>query len=122
MYGICIVGISALLQYRFSSCCWVDDIRAGSWGLRIKSNFAENSSPITTMLPIIRLQYGCGSTIKIPGIIKHRCYSASQYILILPTVDDSDGDIFRCRWAKAEQRECGDYCQQISGYINDVID
>ena len=45
-----------------------------SWELKVKGNLTRradngliNTSPITTMSPIVRLQHGCNHTIVIPG-------------------------------------------------------
>ncbi|XP_071950967.1 uncharacterized protein [Antedon mediterranea] len=46
-----------------------------------------NSSPATTMLPIIRVQAGCTSKIRIPTL-------------------DADKDVVRCRWAVKNSNEC----------------
>ncbi|XP_071949697.1 uncharacterized protein [Antedon mediterranea] len=46
-----------------------------------------NSSPYTTVIPIIRVQQGCSSKIRIP-------------------VSDPDYDTVRCRWTNEQRREC----------------
>ena len=45
-----------------------------SWELRVKGNLNArtntgliNTSPQTSMLPFVRLQFGCDNTIRIPG-------------------------------------------------------
>ena len=49
-------------------------IGGGRWELRVRGNLTYredtglvNSSPVVNIPPLIRLQYGCNSTIKIPG-------------------------------------------------------
>ncbi|XP_033112382.1 uncharacterized protein LOC117113203 [Anneissia japonica] len=49
-----------------------------------------NSSPATTMLPIIRVQSGCSSKIRIPTL-------------------DADDDVVRCRWSEYSKDECPPY-------------
>ncbi|XP_015762912.1 PREDICTED: uncharacterized protein LOC107341958 [Acropora digitifera] len=49
-----------------------------------------NTSPVTTMTPIVRLKFGCNHTIFIP-------------------VTDADNDEVRCRWATG-YGECGGIC------------
>ncbi|XP_072048907.1 uncharacterized protein [Amphiura filiformis] len=71
----------------FSSCCWISiNNGGGSWSLEASVDLTRrsdtgliNSSPITAMTPIIRVQYGC------------------NYNLHIPT-SDPDGDEVRCRW------------------------
>ncbi|XP_033104162.1 uncharacterized protein LOC117106809 isoform X2 [Anneissia japonica] len=46
-----------------------------------------NSLPVTSMIPVIKVQDGCTSTINIPA-------------------SDPDGDVVRCRWADDNQNEC----------------
>ena len=69
----------------------------GNWEVRVKMNLNHtlsvgrrmNSSPVTKMAPVIRLQHGCNHTIVVP-------------------VEDADGDDVRCRWAESEPwRMCG---------------
>lgn len=60
---------------RYSSCCWIGLASGGgSWDVRVKGNLTRradngliNTSPISTMPPIVRLQHGCNHTIQIPG-------------------------------------------------------
>jgi len=62
---------------RYTSCCWISTLVVGadsSWEVRVKGNLTTradtgsvNSSPISTMSPIVRLQQGCSHTIRIPG-------------------------------------------------------
>ena len=63
------------LSIRYSSCCWIGLVSGGgSWEVRVKGNLTRradngliNTSPISTMPPIVRLQHGCNHTIQIPG-------------------------------------------------------
>ncbi|XP_052083638.1 uncharacterized protein LOC127720910 [Mytilus californianus] len=49
------------------------------------------------MQPIVRFNYGCDYTLKIP-------------------VSDDDGDVVRCRWStKTPNDECGGVCETLSG-------
>lgn len=52
----------------------VDGGSKAGWELRVKGNLSRradngliNTSPISTMAPIVRLQHGCNHTIVIPG-------------------------------------------------------
>ena len=47
----------------------------GSWEVRVKGNLTQredtgriNSSPVSAISPIVRLQHGCNHTIEIPGM------------------------------------------------------
>ncbi|KAL9963573.1 hypothetical protein ACROYT_G027096 [Oculina patagonica] len=71
-----------------------------SWELRMYVNLTVrndtgrlNTSPVTTMTPIVRLKWGCNHTINIP-------------------VTDADNDEVRCRWASGSSvsSECGGIC------------
>lgn len=63
--------------FRYSGGNWLSGLvfgRDGGWELRVKGNLTArpdngriNTSPITTILPIVRLQHGCNQTITIPG-------------------------------------------------------
>ena len=64
------------LNVRYTSCCWINELVAGGrgWELKVKGNLTRradngliNTSPISTMPPIVRLQHGCNHTIVIPG-------------------------------------------------------
>ena len=59
-----------------------------------------NSSPVTTITPIVRLQSGCTRTIRIP-------------------VQDADQDIVRCRWAAGN--ECAGVCSKVPGATIDPV-
>ncbi|XP_078378906.1 integrin beta-like protein A [Oculina patagonica] len=68
-----------------------------AWELRMYVNLTVrndtgrlNTSPVTTMTPIVRLKWGCNHTINIP-------------------VTDTDNDEVRCRWASGSS-ECGGIC------------
>ena len=64
--------------YSFASSAWIDTLVIGAgrrWEVRVKGNLTPredtgmiNTSPITAMLPIVRLQHGCDHTIEIPGM------------------------------------------------------
>ena len=67
-----VISILIIAFYRFSGCCWPD---SSFWDLKIfvdaanKLPQAVNTSPVTLMLPLIQIQYGCGQgTIYIPGM------------------------------------------------------
>ncbi|XP_056016084.1 uncharacterized protein LOC125677338 isoform X2 [Ostrea edulis] len=53
-----------------------------------------NSSPVSAMPPIIRLQHGCDHNITIP-------------------VYDKQNDTVRCRWAESSKGECGGVCNSF---------
>ena len=60
---------------RFSDCCWISlNIGGGGWQVLVRGNLTRredtgqiNSSPVSAMSPILRLQYGCRHVIRIPG-------------------------------------------------------
>ena len=60
---------------RFTGCCWISLVTGGRWWeIRVKGNLTQradngliNTSPISTMSPVVRLQYGCNHTLHIPG-------------------------------------------------------
>ena len=97
-----------------------------SWEVRVKGNLTQrtdngliNSSPISTITPIIRLQYGCSQTIVIPGkadqitqIVDQINHDNSAFHSI---VADADGDIIRCRWAESLYGECAGVCRALPG-------
>ena len=66
-----------MMFYRYASCCWISTLQLNpgvSWSistridLTYRSDIAGiNSSPVTAMQPIVRLQRGCSHSIKIPG-------------------------------------------------------
>lgn len=78
------------LIVRYSSWAWISLVVGGSeagWELRIKGNLTQradngliNTSPISTMAPIVRLQHGCNHTIVIPG--KENIDSIQQVVII----------------------------------------
>ena len=61
--------------YRYASCCWISlNQGGGSWEIRVRMNLAPrsdngliNSSPITNMPPIVRVQRQCNNRIAVPG-------------------------------------------------------
>ncbi|XP_078330906.1 uncharacterized protein LOC111125451 isoform X2 [Crassostrea virginica] len=93
----------------YASCCWISTLQlnpGASWSistridLTYRSDIAGiNSSPVTAMQPIVRLQRGCSHSIKIP-------------------VADDDGDVIRCRWGRTSS-ECGGIC---NSFPNSILD
>nr|XP_055029614.1 uncharacterized protein LOC129418767 [Misgurnus anguillicaudatus] len=86
------------------SCCWVPTVNyVGSWrllthvdlGIRADTN-KPNHSPITTILPLIRVPQNCPRT-----------YHFMAF--------DPDGDQVRCRYGLQQNSEC-DTCDQPSGF------
>ncbi|XP_071945199.1 uncharacterized protein [Antedon mediterranea] len=90
------------IQYAplYSNSYWINLQNYGDaqkWKLVSKVNISVradkegrlNSSPITSMIPVIKVQEGCSSTINIPA-------------------RDPDGDVVRCRWADDSKKECPD--------------
>ena len=79
MYFMATVNVHtySIRQLRFQSCCWIRTLvyhASGDWELRVKGTLivrrdtgAVNHSPISSTSPIVRLQYGCSHTIRIPG-------------------------------------------------------
>lgn len=69
--------IVVYINFRYSSCCWISTLLLNSdssWtiGTRIDLAYRQdigrvNTSPVTAMQPIVRLQRGCSHSIKIPG-------------------------------------------------------
>eukprot|EP00105_Crassostrea_gigas_P042845 XP_019926993.1 PREDICTED: uncharacterized protein LOC105338278 [Crassostrea gigas] len=93
----------------YSSCCWISTLLLNSdssWtiGTRIDLAYRQdigrvNTSPVTAMQPIVRLQRGCSHSIKIP-------------------VADDDGDDIRCRWAVSSPTdECDGICGSLFGAV-----
>ncbi|XP_015760399.1 PREDICTED: uncharacterized protein LOC107339598 isoform X2 [Acropora digitifera] len=86
-------------QVSYEGYNWISLVHesGASWQLRMYVNLTVrddtgrmNTSPVTTMTPIVRLKFGCNHTIFIP-------------------VTDADNDEVRCRWATG-YGECGDIC------------
>ncbi|XP_033106419.1 uncharacterized protein LOC117108507 [Anneissia japonica] len=86
-------------EMRFSGRDWISlAVSNGlSWSLPMSVNLTlrqdigrPNSSPLSSITPIIRFQHGCNHTLIIP-------------------VTDPDEDTVRCRWAVGS-RECGSVC------------
>lgn len=81
----------------YSSGDWITLLNGGgSWQVNFLLDLNKrndtgkiNSSPITTMSPIVRLNQACNSSIRIP-------------------VEDADKDLIKCRWAISG--ECGGVC------------
>lgn len=100
-----------------------------SWEVRVKGNLARrtdngliNTSPISTMAPVVRLQYGCNHMLQIPGNtelststshrLENNCIEHSAFHSI---VADADGDTIRCRWAESSRGECSGVCRALPG-------
>ena len=123
------------LNVRYIGCCWINELVAGGkgWELKVKGNLTPradngliNTSPISTMPPIVRLQHGCNHTIVIPGkaemidSIQHQKIAINQKIFLHP-VADSNEDIIRCRWAEFSQGECNGTCRSLpNATLNEV--
>ena len=83
-----------------------------------------NTSPVTLVLPVIRIQYGCGQgTVYIPGSCVNlhvhlnwlRVHLGTCFTETILIVEDADGeDIIKCRWAQESNQECGDVCRRLS--------
>ena len=92
--------------YRYSDCCWISLNSGGrSWSLSTTVNLTRradtgqiNSSPVSTSMPIIRVQSGCSQVIRIP-------------------MEDPDGDVVRCRWATGSN-ECGGICHAFTEHAD----
>jgi len=105
-----IVKVSTLypVSATYSSCCWIYlNAGGGSWIVKVNMDLKKrddtkqiNSSPITSMPPIVRLTKNCNQTIRIP-------------------VNDADGDIVRCRWSEYSKGECSGVCQTVTNSILD---
>ena len=62
--------------YRYTGGNWISLVRGGgSWEVRVKGNLTVrpdtgriNTSPITAISPILRLQHGCNHTINVPSM------------------------------------------------------
>ncbi|XP_033101698.1 uncharacterized protein LOC117104902 [Anneissia japonica] len=90
-------GMDKSFQMRFVDCCWIELENFGEsigWSIVPRINLNPrpdngllNSSPVTSMLPIIRIPKGCNRKITVP-------------------VTDPDEDEVRCRWPKADLGEC----------------
>ncbi|XP_071964990.1 uncharacterized protein [Antedon mediterranea] len=100
---------SPTFTMRFSGRNWIGGLVVGSnggWSLPMTVNLTirqdterPNSSPLSSVTPIVRLQHGCNHTLVIP-------------------VNDPDGDRVRCRWAVGSF-ECGDVC---NGFPNAFLE
>ena len=70
---VIVAKLCDVLLDRFSSCCWISEVGSGGWDIRVKGVLTPrpdgriNSSPVTSAMPIVRLQQGCGGVIRIPG-------------------------------------------------------
>ena len=71
-----------MYNYSFTGAAWISlVIGGGGWEVRVKVNLTRrmdtgeiNTSPISAITPIIRLQHGCNHTIKIPGGLYNYIY------------------------------------------------
>ncbi|XP_038062480.1 uncharacterized protein LOC119732968 [Patiria miniata] len=80
----------------FDNCCWISIGNGGqpSYGaqahvdLSPRANGVINSSPVTSWVPIYRIQRGCNATLNIP-------------------VSDPDGDEIKCRWPSSSAERGG---------------
>lgn len=82
LYKSMTVLLNMVLYLSYTSCCWIDTLIINpSSGYtittRIDLSYRQdiagiNSSPVTAMQPIVRLQHGCSHSIKIPGTQKVR--------------------------------------------------
>ena len=62
-------------MHRFTGNAWISLVTGGGrWEVRVKGNLTQradtglvNTSPISNMPPVIRLQHGCNHTIEVPG-------------------------------------------------------
>ena len=69
------IYIYIYIMYRYTGNAWISLVRGGGrWEVRVKGNLTVrpdteriNTSPITAISPILRLQHGCNHTINIPG-------------------------------------------------------
>ncbi|XP_062615393.1 uncharacterized protein LOC134277123 [Saccostrea cucullata] len=93
----------------YDSCCWISSLVLNSnsnWRIatRVDLTYRQdiggiNTSPVTAMQPIVRLQRGCSHSIKIP-------------------VADDDGDTVRCRWGRnSPDDECSGICNSFPGAV-----
>ena len=94
--------IPKVTNYRaaFSVCCWISLATGGApaWEVALNINSLTrsdtgkaNSSPITSMFPVVKIRKGFSQKITIP-------------------VTDPDNDDIRCRWSDASRNECGGVC------------
>ena len=101
------IPFAPLLEASFASRAWIEDLVIGGetqWEIRVRLNVnailskgrTGNASPETKMAPILNLLHGCNHTVRIP-------------------VEDSDGDVVRCRWAESRLSECGGVCHALPG-------
>ena len=111
---------------RFTGCCWISLVAGGSrWEIRVKGNLTRrtdngliNTSPISTMSPVVRLQYGCNHTLQVPGNAELTTGTYSTDFRMKITfilVADADGDTIRCRWAESSRGECSGVCKALPG-------
>ena len=120
-------------MYRYTGGDWIALVRGGgSWEVRVKGNLTVrpdtgriNTSPITAISPILRLQHGCNHTIDIPSmhaiaLKAWLCYLITD-LYTIPSVDDVDGDEVRCRWARSSDGECAGVCDAFPDAILDQV-
>ncbi|XP_071943663.1 uncharacterized protein [Antedon mediterranea] len=90
-------GMDKSFQMKFVDCCWIELENFGDaigWSIVPRINLNPrpdngllNSSPVTSMLPIIRIPKGCDRQITVP------------------VIDPNEDDV-RCRWPKEALGEC----------------
>ncbi|XP_038070717.1 uncharacterized protein LOC119739745 [Patiria miniata] len=80
---------------RYATCCWISLHNGGSNAYSAEAhvdlsphNGVINSSPVTSWMPVSRIQQGCSVTLNIPK-------------------GDPDGDVVRCRWPSIEAERGG---------------
>ena len=71
--------ILSMCFFRFAGDAWIGTLvqgAYGNWEVRVKGDLSIrpdtnsiNSSPVTGVLPIVRIQHGCPSAIRIPGTL-----------------------------------------------------
>ncbi|CAF3417555.1 unnamed protein product [Rotaria sp. Silwood1] len=100
-----LLPINSRIEYLYQGCCWITLLSPDSesdWSLKLIVNTYRrpdgrlNSSPKTTMNPIVQVEVGKIGIIRIP-------------------MADSDGDPVRCRWGNSKE-ECGSICTP-KGYL-----
>lgn len=81
-FMFCTIQMNPYINFliRYTSCCWIDTLQVNPsthWMIATRIDLAYrqdinriNTSPVTAMQPIVRLQRGCSHSIRIPG--KHK--------------------------------------------------
>lgn len=126
------VWVRLFFKNRFASCCWITLNQRGgsaSWEIRVKMDLSPrsdngliNSSPISNMPPIIRVQRNCNGRIAVPGKLRQDMEQINKkfWTCFILTVSDADGDDVRCRWASSSRGECAEVCQAFPATLSDV--